>query len=111
MKADGGRQTSYDIAYMWNLKYDINELIYKTEEDSQTSKTNLWLPKGTGGDGGKRQTRGLSLAYARYCIWDGWSVGMCCTIICDNLREKECEKNGYCITESLCCTAEIISTL
>ena len=40
------RQISYDITYMWNLKNDTNELIYKTETDSQTSKTNLWLPKG-----------------------------------------------------------------
>ena len=24
---------SYDITYMWNLKYDTNELIYKTEID------------------------------------------------------------------------------
>ena len=30
------RQISYDIAYMWDLKYDTNELIYKTETDSQT---------------------------------------------------------------------------
>ena len=31
------RQISYDIAYMWNLiKNDTNELIYKTEIDSQT---------------------------------------------------------------------------
>ena len=29
---------------MRNLKYDTNELIYKTETDSQTQKTNLWLP-------------------------------------------------------------------
>ena len=36
----------HDITYMWNLKYDINKLIYKTEIDSQTEKTNLWLPKG-----------------------------------------------------------------
>ena len=36
----------YDITYMWNLKNDINELIYKTETDSQTLKTNLGLPKG-----------------------------------------------------------------
>ena len=27
------------------LKNDTNELIYKTEIDSQTQKTNLWLPK------------------------------------------------------------------
>ena len=26
----------YDITYMWNLKYDMNELIYKTETNSQT---------------------------------------------------------------------------
>ena len=37
---------------MWNLKYDRNELIYEAETDSQTQKTNLWLPKGEGGGGG-----------------------------------------------------------
>ena len=37
---------------MWNLKYDTKELIYKTETDSQTYQTNLWLPKGKGGWGG-----------------------------------------------------------
>ena len=41
------RQISYGIAYMWNLKKnETNELIYKTEIDSQTQKANLWLPKG-----------------------------------------------------------------
>ena len=30
---------------MWNLKYDTNEAIYKTETDSQTQRTDLWLPK------------------------------------------------------------------
>ena len=34
---------------MWNLKNDdTNELIYKADIDSQTQKTNLWLPKGKG---------------------------------------------------------------
>ena len=28
------RQILYDIIYMWNLKYDTNELIYKTEINS-----------------------------------------------------------------------------
>ena len=32
----GKDQISYDITHMWNLKYDTNELIYKTETDSQT---------------------------------------------------------------------------
>ena len=45
-KSESERQIPYDITYMWNLKYDTNELIYKTETDSQTQKTNLRLPKG-----------------------------------------------------------------
>ena len=35
-KSDQERQISYDIAYMQNLKNDTNDLIYKTETDSQT---------------------------------------------------------------------------
>ena len=43
---------SYDVIYMWNLKNYPNELIYKTETDSQTWKTNLQLSKGKeGGEG------------------------------------------------------------
>ena len=37
---------------MWNLKKDTNELIYTTETDSQTLKTNLQLPNVK--DGGER---------------------------------------------------------
>ena len=48
VKSDRERQISYGITYMWKLKYDTNELIYKTETDSQTQKKNLWLPKGKG---------------------------------------------------------------
>ena len=35
------RQLQYDITYMWNLKHDTNELIYKTEKESQTQKSKL----------------------------------------------------------------------
>ena len=40
----------YGSTYMWNLniKNYINEVIYKTETDSQSEKTNLWLAKGKG---------------------------------------------------------------
>ena len=48
-KSDKERQISYDITYMWTLKNSTNELIYKTETDSQTKKN--WLPKGKGGEG------------------------------------------------------------
>ena len=42
------------ITYMWNLKKknDTNEIIYKTEMDSQTLKTNVWLSKEKGGGKG-----------------------------------------------------------
>ena len=47
-------QTEKDKYHMISLicgiqKNDTNELIYKTEIDPQTQKTNLWLPKGKGG--------------------------------------------------------------
>ena len=39
LKLDGKRQPLYDITYMWNLKEKgTNELIFKTETDSQTLK-------------------------------------------------------------------------
>ena len=31
---------------MWNLKYDTNEPIGKTKTDSQTRRTDSWLPRG-----------------------------------------------------------------
>ena len=35
-KSERERQISYDITYVWNLKYDTNKLTYKTEIDTQT---------------------------------------------------------------------------
>ena len=34
-RSDGERQVSYDISYVCNFKNDTNELIYKTEIESQ----------------------------------------------------------------------------
>ena len=50
----------YDITYMWNLKNNTSECIYKTETNSQTKKTNLWLPKGRGRGEGQIWTTGLT---------------------------------------------------
>ena len=49
------------------LKNDTNELIYKTETDLQTQKTNLWLPKETGG-GEINQEFGINLYTLHYYI-------------------------------------------
>ena len=35
------RQISYDVTYIWSLKYDTNEPIYKTETDSEIWRNRL----------------------------------------------------------------------
>ena len=42
---------SYAITYMWNLKKGHNELLCRTDNDSQTLK-NVWFPNETGWGGG-----------------------------------------------------------
>ena len=61
------RQVPYDITYMWDLNYDATELIYKTETDSQTQKTSLWLPIGKGGKG-INQEFGINMYTNKYKI-------------------------------------------
>lgn len=64
MKSERERQISYDVTYMWNLKNDINELIYKTEMVSRIERTDLCLPRGRRGR--ERWIRSLGLAGANY---------------------------------------------
>ena len=51
---------------MWNLKYDTNELIYKTETESQTERVDLYLPRGRGM--GEGWSGSIGLADANYYI-------------------------------------------
>ena len=48
VKSEREKQIPCDITYMWYLKYGTNEPIYKTEKDSQTYWTDLWVAKGKG---------------------------------------------------------------
>ena len=64
-KSDRERQISYDIAYMWNLKYDTNELIYKTETDIKKKKTHGYQ-RGKG-EGGIYWEFGINI-YTQLCI-------------------------------------------
>ena len=36
----------YDVASMWNLNYNTNELLPAKQKPSQTQRTDLWLPWG-----------------------------------------------------------------
>ena len=49
---------------MWNLKYEIDELTNETETESQTKRTDLWLPR----VGGKGWIGCLGLEDANYYI-------------------------------------------
>ena len=54
---------------MWNLKrHDTNELTYKMETDSQTSRMNLWLPGGRMGEGIVREF-GMDMYTLLYLKW------------------------------------------
>ena len=59
-KSERERQIPYDITYMWNLKYDTNEIIYETETEFRIYRTNLCLPKGR--ELGEGRTGSLGLA-------------------------------------------------
>ena len=50
-------------------KNDTNELIYKTEIDSQTQKTNLWLPGARLGGGGIVREFGIDMYTLLYFKW------------------------------------------
>ena len=96
---------------MWNLKYDTNELIYETETD-------LWLPRGRRGGGRKDWEFGISRCKLLYIEWINNKVLLYSTgndiqypVINHNGKEY-IETNVYIyVTESLCCTAEINTTL
>ena len=54
---------------MWNLKYDTNKLIYETEKDSQTYRTDLWLPRGRESRGGMEWEFGISGCKLLHIEW------------------------------------------
>ena len=39
------------ISHMWNLKYDTDEPIYKTDTNSWTRRIDLWFPRDRLGEG------------------------------------------------------------
>ena len=67
--SDSETPRSYVVTYTWNLKKGYNELICRTERDSQTLR-NLWLPKetGWGNELGVRDENVLKLGCDDGCI-------------------------------------------
>ena len=89
---------------MWNLKYDTNEVIYETETDAQTQRTDLWLPRGRG------EGMDWEFEVSRYkLLYIGWinnkvllySTRNYFKYILITYNEKEYEKIYICISASL----------
>ena len=102
---------SYAITYMLNLKNDTNELIYKTEIDPQTQKTNLWLSKGKGeGISQEDRINRYTLLYIKQIANKDLlhNTGNNTQYFVITYKEKETEKESLstCLSESLCCTLE-----
>ena len=58
------RQTPHDVTYMWNLRYDADELIHDIETDSCTERTDgVAKGEGRGRDGVR-----LGSVDVSYCI-------------------------------------------
>ena len=68
VQSERERQISYDITYMWDLKYDTNELIYKTETDSRTESRHV-VAKGEVGGGRKDWAFGISRCKLLHLEW------------------------------------------
>ena len=88
----------------------------KTETDSQTQRTDLWLPRGRRGGGGMDWEFGISRCKLLYIKWINnkillYSTGNYMQYPVINHNGKEYEKECIHITLSLCCTAEINTTL
>ena len=91
-------QVPYNIIYMWNLKYDTNELIYKTETGSQTWRTVLRLSGGDGAGEGWTGSLGQQIQMIIYRIdKQGPTVQHreLCSVSCDKPYGEEYKKYIY----------------
>ena len=94
---------------MLNLKNNTNASICKTETDSETQKTNLWLPKWRGREGGTNQEYRINrykLLYIKQIsnkdsLYNTGNYIQYLVITYDGIESEKIY-----ITESLCCTHE-----
>ena len=68
-KSEREGQILYDITYMWSPKYGTSEHNCETETDSQTQKTDLWLPREEGGGSGMDRGFGVSRCKLLHLEW------------------------------------------
>ena len=112
------RQIPYDITYGWNLKYGTNDPICKTETNSRTWRTDLRLPRGRAGGSGMDGGFGISRCNLLHLERISNEVLLFSTGnstqslgVEHGGRQYEKEKVHVCMTWSLCCAAEMDTTM
>ena len=104
---------SYDIPYLWTLKRNgTNELIHKTETDSQTQRTSLWLLE-FGRVGRRDREFEINMCTFLYLKWITnkvllYNTGGSAQVMWQPGWERSLEENGYML---LCCVPENIILL
>ena len=98
-KSEREKQITYDITYMWNLKYDTYELIYERETDSHREQTCSAKAEAMWGRG-KDLESGVSRDKLSYIGWINnkvilYSKRNCIQYPTINRSGKEYEKNIY----------------
>ena len=68
-KSEGERRILYDITSMWNLTCGTHELIYRTEIDSRTWRTDSWLLREKGEGVGWTGSLGVSRCKRLHLEW------------------------------------------
>ena len=90
---------------MESLKNDTNKLIYKTETNLHTLKTNLWLPKEKGGREGWIESRDWHMHTIVYGMDSQREPAVqhreFYSKFCSNYMGKEYEKEWICINVQL----------
>ena len=107
-------QTLYGITYMWNLKKGYKGTYLKNRYKLTDLENQLMFTKGDRWEGGMNCRFGTGIYTLWYMEWLASGDLMYSTTFCDNLCGKRIWKRMdmcICTPESLCCTAEIITTL
>ena len=82
-KSERERQVSYDIAYMWNLKYDTNQSIYETEPGTQCIENRFVVAKSVRGKSGLDWEFWINRCKLVYMEWINSKVLQYSSVSCD----------------------------
>ena len=107
-------KVKYRSSYMWHLQCYTNELVYKT--DSQTQKADLLLPRGKGGGGTNREI-GMSRCKLFYTGWMDNELLLYCSLLGYSVCWDKLQWKRVCLicrfnwTTKACLVTQIVNSL